>query len=251
MSPTVIIIAAGIGSRLEHMTEDLPKCLIEINGKSILERQLEIYRALDLNDIYVIKGYKKEHFDSIELKYFINDDYENNNILVSLMYAEKAMVNGFLASYSDIVFNQSVVESLLDCSEDISIVVDTDWLKSYEGRTDHPIDQAESVNFDDDNVVLEIGKHIGNEGSTAKGEFIGMLKCTKSGAEVFREYYHNAKKEFAGKPFEKANVFENAYITDLLQYITNAGIDVHCTSINGSWKEIDTIQDFKNAESCF
>ena len=243
-----IVIAAGMGIRLNPMTNDKPKCMLEIKGKTILQHQLDAFHANGITDISVIKGYKKEVINYPGLKYFINDNYRNNNILNSLFYAEAEMDNEFIASYSDILFGADVVRRLMESEEDIAIVVDIDWKGYYEGRTEHPINEAENVIFDADNNVEEIGKIVSNK-RAVDGEFIGMLKCTKKGAEIFKEYFHKAKNEFYGKPFIRAKTFDAAYLTDFIQYLVNNGIEVKCVTIERGWIEIDTVQDFERAEA--
>ena len=242
-----IIIAAGLGIRLNPLTNEKPKCMLEIKGKTILQHQLDVFHANGITDISVIKGYKKEVINYSGLKYYINDNYRNNNILNSLFYAEEEMNDKFIASYSDILFGADVVRRLKESEGDIAIVVDVDWKGYYEGRTEHPINEAENVIFDADNNVVEIGKIISNKGAV-DGEFIGMLKCTKRGTEIFREYFHKAKNEFLVKPFVRAKTFDIAYLTDFIQYLVNDGIEVKCVTIERGWIEIDTVQDFERAE---
>lgn len=92
----VIIIAAGLGSRLNPLTNDKPKCLLKIKGKSILERQLEALRECGINNISVVRGYKGKMINFPGIKYYENTDYESNNILNSLFYAEKEMDEEFI-----------------------------------------------------------------------------------------------------------------------------------------------------------
>src|SRR5687767_4388224 len=95
-----IIVAAGMGRRLAPYTDDRPKCLVEVNGRSILERQIEAYRAAGVDDICVIRGYRAADIALPGLRYFENPAYRQNNILASLFCAEAAMEGGFLFSYS-------------------------------------------------------------------------------------------------------------------------------------------------------
>ena len=239
-----IIIAAGMGSRLGHLTEDKPKCMLEFNGNTLFEVQTGILRECGIEEIVVIKGYKQEKIDFPGFKYYINDNYKNNNILNSLFYAEKEMDDDILISYSDIYYEKHVVERLLQSKEDISIVVDIDWKGYYEGRTEHPIEQAENVIFDANNKVVEIGKIVTNK-NDVHGEFIGMMKCTKKGGEILKKHFNRAKKLFWGKPFQRAATFEKAYLTDMIQDMADLGVKVHCVIIEQGWMEIDTIQDYE------
>lgn len=241
-----IIIAAGIGKRMNELTDDMPKCLLEFNKKPLLEVQLDTLRQNGIEDISIIVGYKREKIKYPELKYYVNNRYEHNDILHSLFYAEKEMDDEFIVSYSDILYDTSVLKKLLKNDEDISIVVDVDWRKYYEGRKDHPIDEAENVIFDSDKRVVKIGKIIQNK-DAANGEFIGMIKCSKKGANIFKNHFNKLKQLYYGKPFQEAPVFEKAYLTDMIQDLTDSGILVHCVTINGGWKEIDTVEDYKRA----
>ena len=151
-----IIIAAGLGSRLKGYTESLPKCMLKFGDKTLLERQLDAYRDCGINNISVVRGYKKEKINIEGLRYFENPDYENNNILNSLFYAEEELNGNVIAAYSDILFEPAVVKRLLESEADISIVVDIDWRGYYVGRKDHPIEEAENVIFNANNEVVKI-----------------------------------------------------------------------------------------------
>jgi len=241
-----IIIAAGLGSRLASLTEDLPKCLIDVGGKRIVDHQLAAFRTNGITDISMVRGYKAERITIPDIQYYFNDNYKVNNILASLMYAEPAMNDAFIASYSDIIFEPSVVQKLLTTTADISIVVDTAWQGAYNGRTEHPLIEAEKVIFDEHGNVREIGKHI-TLSDAPHGEFIGMLLCTQTGAAIFKKRYHQAKTAHTGKPFVQAKTFDKAYLTDFIQYLTHEGIKTHCVPIEGGWCEIDTPQDIQRA----
>ena len=241
-----IIIAAGMGSRMHHLTEELPKCMLKFGGKPLIERQIETLTSCDISDISVVKGYKEEKITFPGLKYYINDNYENNNILNSLFYAEEEMDDEIVISYSDILYEKEVVERLLESRKDISIVVDIEWRQYYEDRKDHPIVEAENVIFDAENKVVEIGKIL-TEKHDVHGEFIGMMKLTKRGTDIFKRNFHRAKDLFWEKPFVRAATFEKAYLTDMLQDLVLLGVDVHCVIIKRGWKEIDTVEDYEKA----
>ena len=241
-----LIIAAGLGSRLKKHTENLPKCMLDFGGKTLLQRQLDSYKKNNISDISLIRGYKKEKINYKGIKYFENNDYKNNNILNSIFYAEKIINGNIIISYSDILFDQSVVERTLKSDHDISVVVDIDWRGYYVGRKDHPISEAENVIFNSNNEVEKIGKiNTGNE--EVHGEFIGMIKLSNRGTEIFKEHFHRLKKIYWNKPFQRAKIFQKAYLTDFIQELVDIGIKVHCVIIESGWKEIDTVEDYKKA----
>ncbi|MDC3007808.1 NTP transferase domain-containing protein [Candidatus Pelagibacter sp.] len=241
-----LIIAAGLGSRLKKHTEDLPKCMLDFGGKTLLQRQLDAYNKNGVNDISLIKGYKKEKINYKGIRYFENTDYRNNNILNSIFYGEDVINGNIIISYSDILFDPIVVKRTLEAKHDISVVVDIDWRGYYVGRKDHPISEAENVIFNSNNEVLKIGKiNTGNE--DIHGEFIGMVKLSDRGTEIFKEHFHRLKKVYWNKPFQRAKIFQKAYLTDFIQELVDIGIKIHCVIIESGWKEIDTVEDYKKA----
>ena len=241
-----LIIAAGLGSRLKKHTENLPKCMLDFGGKTLLQRQLESYNKNGIKDISLVRGYKKEKINYTNIKYFENSDYKNNNILNSIFYAEKIINGNIIISYSDILFDPSVVERTLKSDHDISVVVDIDWRGYYVGRKDHPISEAENVIFNSNNEVEKIGK-INTGKEEVHGEFIGMIKLSNRGTEIFKEHFHRLKKIYWNKPFQRAKIFQKAYLSDFIQELVDIGIKVHCVIIESGWKEIDTVEDYKKA----
>jgi len=246
LNTSVIIIAAGLGSRLKKYTTDLPKCMLDFGGKTLLLRQIEAYESCGLKKISVIRGFKKEKINYPEIDYFENKNFKDNNILNSLFYAEKALNGHVIVAYSDILFEKEVVERLLESEHDISIVVDIDWRGYYVNRKEHPVEEAENVIFDANNKVLEIGKIHTNK-HDVHGEFIGMMKFSPRGSEIFKKQFHRAKELYWNKPFQKAKLFQKAYLTDMIQDMVDMGVSIHCVIIERGWKEIDTVEDYEKA----
>lgn len=172
-----IVIAAGRGARLAPLTEECPKCLLPVNGKPILEYQLEAFRQNGLTDVVIIKGFQAEKIAYPGLRSYLNADYLNNNILCSLMTAADEMNGPFMASYSDIVYSPQVVSDLLASPHDIAVVVDMDWKEKYVGRTLHPESEAEKAAVDSAGRAVELGKKMTRDDLTV-GEFIGLFKCS-------------------------------------------------------------------------
>ncbi|HYF11796.1 MAG TPA: NTP transferase domain-containing protein, partial [Actinomycetota bacterium] len=239
-----IILAAGRGSRLQHLTRDRPKCTLVLDGRSLIDRQLDTFRAAGIDDITIVTGYRAEKLEQLGVRTRHNDDYLNNNILLSLMYAEDDLTDDVVMSYSDIVYEPSVLDRLLAAEGDFLAVTDVDWRRAYVGRVDHPHAQAEKAVIED-GVICRIGKHLGAD--EADGEFIGLLRLSRHGAETFRTTFHEVAPPHAGRPFQAAQRFETAYLTDMLQELIDRGHVLRPVIIEGGWREIDTIEDFRNA----
>ena len=239
-----IIIAAGIGGRLFPITNNKPKCMLEVAGKTILETQLEALRYHGINDIVVVRGYQKEKINYPDLRYCENKDYLNNNILESLFSAEHEMNDDFIASYSDILYDKEIVRKLLENKSGIDLIVDVDWKRRYEGRTLHPITEAELVMVKN-NRITKIGK--GLDPCKAHGEFIGLGIFSGNAVETLKSVYSEVKVAFKDKPFHNAANIQKAYLTDMIQELIDRNYLVKNIDINGEWFEIDTPQDLERA----
>lgn len=239
-----IILAAGRGSRLRHLTRDRPKTTLLIGGRSLIGRQLETFRDLGIDDVTVVTGYRAEMLALPGVRTRHNDAWASNNILHSLMYAEADLEGDVIVSYSDIMYERSAVERLLAADGDYLAVCDAAWTRAYVGRRDHPLDQAEKVVIDDGRIC-RIGKHLSAE--EADGEFIGLMRLSPEGARIFRETFAELRERHAERSFQAAQRFEAAYLTDMLQELIDRGHEVRPVMIEGGWREIDTIEDFRNA----
>lgn len=244
-----IIIAAGLASRLYPLTNEKPKCLLEVGGKTILSRTLEALRANGIDNIVVVRGYQSHLINYPNITYYQNSNFRKNNILGSLFYAEDEMNCDFIFSYSDILYTQEIVEKVVHSEADISLVVDVNWMELYKGRDQHPISEAELVKVEN-GAVAKIGKDVVSP-EEAHGEFIGLAKFTKVGAEVMKTAYHRAAEEHSTSPFQNAASIEKAYMTDMIQEIVDGGSLVRSVDIEGGWIEIDTPQDLERAQTLF
>ena len=243
-----IIIGAGRGSRLMPTTADTPKCFAEVQGKRILDWTIDAFRASGIEQLSFIGGYQidvvRNHYPDLEFRH--NSEWETNNILASLFYAEDLMTDGFLCCYSDILFTQRIVADLLKLESDIALAVDTQWLTRYEHRSEHPSDDAEKVTVENGRVT-EIERQIPEH--NAYGEYIGLAKFSAAGAAQLKEHYHMRRQETAGRPFRGARLFEKAYLIHLLQDMIEAGHDMAHVDTPGGYIEIDTQQDFEYART--
>jgi choline kinase len=259
-----IIVAAGMGRRLAPFTDDRPKCLVEVNGRSILERQVEAYRAAGVTDIVVVRGYLAERIALPGLRYVENRAFRTNNILASLLCAEAEMAGGFLFSYSDIVFRPEVVRALVAAEADYALVIDRRWDEAYEGRDQHPVSEAELARVDVDGQARQGGLLQGPTGARgivravgkrrvaradAHGEFIGLARFSASAAERMAREYRSLERSLGNGPFGDAARFEAAYLTDLLNHLIAAGCEMRSVDIDGGWREIDTTQDLERARA--
>ena len=244
-----IIVAAGPGSRLNPLTNEKPKCLLQVGGKTILKRTLEALRANGIERIAVVRGYCSQLIDYPNVTYYENRKYRDNNILRSLFYAEREMDDDFIFSYSDIIFISEIVAKLIECKAEITLTVDVNWRQRYQGRDLHPFSEAELVKLKNGGVI-RIGKEVVNP-DEAHGEYIGLAKYTKSGAQAIKTAYHRIADERPAAPFQRAASLDKAYMSDIIQELIDNGKLVYSSDIEGGWMEIDTPQDLEKARRRF
>lgn len=241
-----VIIGAGRGQRLMPSTANAPKCFAEVKAKRILDWALDAFEANGITDVCFIGGYRIEAVRDAypSLAFCHNTEWERNNILASLMYAEPHMEGPFLCCYSDILFTPEVVRRLLASPEEIALVVDTLWKDRYVHRSEHPPDDAEKVTVSG-GAITRIHREIPTE--QAHGEYIGMAKFSAKGAATLREHYHRCRLRHAGQPFREAPLFEKAYLIHLFQDMIEVGVRLAHVDTPGGYMEIDTQQDFELA----
>lgn len=242
-----IIIGAGRGQRLMPATTHAPKCFTEVRGKRILDWILDALYGGGVTEVCFIGGYFIDvvRRDYPDFTFRHNADWQNNNILASLMHAEDLMDEPFITSYADILYTPEIVRRLHDCRADIALGVDTDWVEHYRPRTQHPPHDAEKVAVADGRVT-RVDRRL--PADQAYGEFIGVAKFTKAGAAQLRAHYHRCRAEHAGRPFREAPVFEKAYLIHMLQEMIEAGVHMTHEDTPGNYREIDTLEDLALAE---
>lgn len=251
-----VIVAAGMGRRLQPYTDEMPKCLVPVRGKPMLARALDAFRAHGVDDFVIVRGYKADVLErrAAELgpgvRFVENREYQSNNILQSLFKAAGELDGAFLFTYADIVFSREVVTRLMAAEGDFCLVVDRRFRDIYEGRTDHPLPEAEVTSVDDEGLVAKVGKRA-LPPDEAAGEFIGLAKVSAAGAARMLAAWRELEQRYAGRdeePFQRAGAWRNAYLTDLLQHLIDGGERMVPVYIDGEWREIDTVQDLHRAE---
>jgi L-glutamine-phosphate cytidylyltransferase len=251
-----IVIAAGRGRRLMPYTDRMPKCLVPVDHRSILGVQLEAFRAHGVDDVVIIRGYLGDVLTARagelgQVRFVDNLDWERNNILESLFCAEQEIEGPVLLTYSDIIFTPSVVERLVAATGDISLIIDRAFRDVYQGRTDHPLPEAEVADLDDGGRVRRVGKRA-LPPEEAYGEFIGLAKLSAAGAGWMRDAWRDLRAAYRGReaePFQRAPSFRAAYLTDMLQHLIESGRPIDPVAIDGEWREIDTVQDLERARA--
>lgn len=253
---TAVILAAGQSQGLLPLTEELPKAMLDIKGKSILERQIDVLNSCGVKDVAVVRGYKKEAINVPNVRYYDNDEYATTSEVVSLFTAQKELAGPFVFLYGDILFERGHLEKLLKSPADISILVDRAYAEN--GRPKDARGEPDLVALDDaqeagyrfvgaeaPHRVAKVGRSIAPK--QANGEFVGMAMFTAKGARVLTDVFHQLGETKQKGGFHEADSLRDASFTDLLQEIIDRGTEVQAIDVFKGWLEIDTFEDYKRA----
>ena len=257
---TAIIAAAGFEKQLLPLIEDKPKCLLDIKGKTILDRQVGVLNECDIKEIALVRGYKKEAITLPNIRYYDNDRYEETGELFSLFCAENELKGRIIVLYGDIIFDTAILQKLLNSPADISLVVDLAWLDQEQRN-------AQPTHFNPDLVslatpppgshfsrfvmpegehrVVKVGQQIPRE--QAHGEFIGMAMFSEKGTQALRECYRASQDHYTSTGFHESPTLAKANLTDMLQELIDRGHIVQAVPIFKGWMEVDSFEEYQKA----
>jgi len=182
-----VILAAGRGSRMGQFGDDRPKCLIELAGKPLIERQIAALLRGGLEEIGVVRGYRAEMINYPNVSYFANPRWAETNMVMSLSCAAQWLRSGpAIVSYADIFYRSELVRGLAMAPGELVISYDRDWRRLWTRRFAEPLTDAETFRIDAEGLLLEIG------GKTTRiediqGQYMGLLKFTPAAWKAAEE----------------------------------------------------------------
>ena len=117
-----VILAAGQGSRLRPLTDHCPKCLVKVQGRSLLQYQLEALRTARISECVIVVGHRADQvraafgsrFGDLSITYVENDVFDRTNNIYSLWLARKAITQDVLLLEGDLIFDPELLVDLLD-----------------------------------------------------------------------------------------------------------------------------------------
>ncbi len=230
-----LILAAGFGSRLAPLTDNLPKSLVKVNGTPILFKQINNLHENGIFDITVVSGYKAEilerevHKNYPDVKIVKSIDYATTNNMYSAYLGIKSVgQDGFLMMNADVFYDSSVIKALKDEKYKNAIVVDEG---NYNEESMKVIEKG--------GRIVAISKAI--EKKDALGSSIDVYKFAPDGAKAFFEKckeYLEVKKEL--------KMWSEVALNDILPFV-----EFKSCKLDGRWFEIDNHDDLHQAEELF
>jgi len=235
-----IILAAGQGTRLRPLTDDKPKCLVELAGKPLLEHQLETLRAGGVDDIYIVGGYRAEQLERPDTTLHLNPRYAETNMVTTLFAAEAVMTGDtdLIISYGDIVYEPRVLAALQAVEAPIALAVDREWRRYWAARMDDPLADAETLKLTDGDRVVELGKKPRSY-ADIQGQYTGLIKIRADHVARLSEVWRAMDRDatFDGKDYD------NMYMTSFIQHLIDSGWEARAAFIDNGWAEVDELSD--------
>jgi L-glutamine-phosphate cytidylyltransferase len=240
--PKVILLLAGEGTRLRPYTDDCPKCMVKVDGVSLIDRQLKVLKSQGLDNIIMVGGYKSEMLTRYGYKLMCNSRYSETNMVWTLFCADTELNGDVIISYGDIVYSENILKALLNSKADIAVTIDKNWESYWRARNENPLDDAETLKIQSDGSITEIGQKPKSL-DEIEGQYMGLMKFTNNGLKQLKAVYNDAliHGTLLGR-----NV-EEAYMTDLLQAVINTGQKVMSIPTNEKWIEVDTVEDLQSS----
>jgi L-glutamine-phosphate cytidylyltransferase len=235
----MVLLAAGRGSRLLDLTEHRPKALVPISGRPLLAWLLDAIHKAGIASPFLLTGYRAEAFDEFGLETIHNPDWEQTNIVSSLICAREILYSyRTLVSYTDILYSADDLLRLGAASAPVCLAYDPHWRELWSRRFLNPLDDAETFEIDADGRLKDIGErptgfeHVG-------GQYMGLLSVSPEGWRGIEAVLTTLSPESVAK----------LDMTSLLRRcIYQHGMFIRGVPIGSPWCEVDAPSDIPIAE---
>jgi choline kinase len=234
MQMRAVILAAGRGSRMAQLGDERPKCLVELEGRPLIERQVAALQRGGAQEIGVVRGYRADMIDFAGLTYFANERWADTNMVMSLAAAAPWLRSGpVIVSYADIFYRGELVRGLADAPGPLVITYDRTWRRLWTRRFADPLADAETFRIDAAGQLLEIG------GKTTRiedieGQYMGLLKFTPPAWAVIEALLDTLD----------AQTRDRLDMTGLLRrLLAGKNLPIGTFATDGQWGEIDNPED--------
>ena len=258
-SANVVAVIPVAGDHLQehsmkNISEDIPFSMLDINGKPLLQRQVEVLNKCKIFSVNVVVGYKKEEVGVNGVKLIHNPDYSNTGTLYSIMCALNNISEKTIICYGDVIFDHVILSRIMESKEDITILIGNsyDSKHAYDNRRQElvivegtTLKAKRSLHSNELRRIEKIGADLNP--AECQSEFPGIVLLSRKGVEVVKNIYRTSLRKYRGKPFYSVDKFEHALFSDLLQEIINSDFPVYGMEANSGWLEIHSFEDYKLA----
>ena len=240
-----VVLAASRGRQLEDLTEDRPKCMVDVRGKPLLHRLVGSFNDAGVRELTVVTGYKSDTVEFPGIKTVENTEYETSGEVASLACASDALNGECLVSYGDIMFRSHVLNLLLDCDADIAVVVDSNWQEERSVTTKRTVDLVQcshpySADYFDEAVAELTRIDSSLPESKANGEWIGLAKFSEKGSALLQAQINQMREDGS---------LDKASMTDLFNRLIDDGAKPQVVYITGHWLDVNDAFDLARARN--
>ncbi|UCH09592.1 MAG: isocitrate lyase/phosphoenolpyruvate mutase family protein, partial [Fidelibacterota bacterium] len=240
-TPKAVILAASRGQNFGDLTRQKPKTMLEYQGCPLLRRLVDTFNNCGIKDISVVLGYKSGAVQIDNIHRFINRPWKKGGIASSLYKAVEKIAGPVMIAFGDILFEEDVLNDLLDTNENIVIAVDTSWANGR--KLEHDIDavlgdQPPSERYGASRCVPlnAIGTHIDH--TEAHGEWIGLMKLSTEGSRRMRSFLEAYYQD-------ESRLETNTSLVHILTAMQEAGEEIYVNYSRGRWLDVDSPDDLQ------
>ncbi len=242
-APHAVLLAATRGSALADLTKDKPKCMLDVRGTSILQRQVEALRTHGIRDFTVVTGYKDAAVIVADVAKVRNAKHAETGEAASLALAGTALSSDCIVAYGDIVYRPFILSMLMEKDADIAVIVDAagarDDNKAAESSTDLAACNVPfTADFLDDTPVTLTA--IGANVKKGNGRWVGLMKLSAAGAARVRAMLDSMAAD---------GTLAKASIPDVLNRMIAAGEKLAVVYITGNWLDVNDAFDLAQARN--
>ena len=210
-------------------------------GRTLLDRQVTTLRSKGIDDVHIATGYRADQIEALGFETSFNERFNTTNMVESLFSARAFIENckeDLVIAYGDIIYREKNLAILLSSHEEVSLMIDEDWLALWSLRLENPLDDAETLMMDDLGYVSELGKKP-EDYSKIQGQYTGLIKISSEKIPDFINFYDNIDRTAV---FDNQD-FDNMYMTSFLQLLINSGWKVKAAIVKKGWLEVDSVDD--------
>jgi len=225
-----IVLGASRGVQLQHLTDDRPKCMLAINGVSILERNRDTLRAAGIENVTCVAGYRADAVRVDGVAVVRNDDYERTGEASSLMAARDRLEGPAVISFGDILYRPFILDMLLREGGELVLAVDPSRTEGADlVRCSRPyVDR-----FETDGAPVRLDPE-----GPGSGRWIGLLAAAAKGSQTLTGELDRRMAD---------GTLPSSSLLDCLVHVADVGADVRVVYVDGHWMDVNQADDFVDA----
>ena len=223
-----IILAAGLSSRLHPLTLEIPKCMLPLHGRNVMEHQLAALNSAGITSVTVIVGFLADVIrQSIgdRVSYATYDGFRETNNLGTLHHCRDLLDGDCLVMFADVLLTPDALSKLAKDPSDYALLVDRSRVLENTMRI-----QTENGG------IVDLGGHI--PAAEGEGNFVGIAKFSAAGAKALADELDAMMTEGG---------HEAKYYVQALPRLVSRGASIKPVEIGSPWLEIDTNEEYEAA----